>query len=253
MQMQQPPFNFFIFLLIAAAYSLFWGRIMFINANRKHTVRLSLFIMRFTRANQRDIHSALLGILYLSTGLLGSLIFSLVFKINILKYFALQNEFIIFIFIGIFAEMSIANMLMSILSSLAQRIDYEKEIKGVNWIKEVFTLPEYLIPVAPTVGGFFEELFFRGVLLIIMLKFYPSVGPFIAIAVVTVLFGLQQGIQTNSIHQASAMALGALAVSVIGSLLVIHTGSILPAVIAHCSFVIFYFRGMGFLYKDRRK
>ncbi len=244
--MSKPPFNLYIFLLLAAAYSLLWGRIMFINANRNYTARFCLFIMRFSRAKQRDIHSLFLGIIYLLTGLLGSLIFSIIFKINILKYFALQEDFFIFIFVGIFAEMSIANMLMLMLGSLTPHINYQKEISSIKWIKEVFKLPRFLIPLAPTLGGFFEELFFRGVLLIILLRFYPAIGFLAAIAIVTVLFALQQGIQTNSFPQAGAMALASLAISGIGSLLVIHTGSILPAVIAHCSFIIFYFKGMGF-------
>lgn len=246
--MPKPPISFLTFLIVVTVFSIVWGRVILFNAKKKYIMNLARFIMRFSRAKQNTIHSAILGSLYITTCLTGSIILCILFKINILKYFAIRVEYIIFIFIGIAAQMSVSTMMMSVVMAFTKKVDWTGQVRDISWIKAISFLPERLGPLVPLFGAFCEELFFRGVLVAIIFSFYPGVGIIPIIAISTILFGIQQILHTATAPQAITMGIGSIVVSGIGCLLFIHTGSFLPALIAHESFIVFYFRQMGFLY-----
>jgi hypothetical protein len=241
--------GFTIFLVLATIYSVLWGKVLLFNAQKKHIKKFARFLMRFTRMEYTHLHSAVLGALYLGGGLLGCIIFSIAYGVNILKYFTIKPEYIIYIVIGIIAEMSVSSLIISLVIAFKTDVDWVKQIRTIPWINSISLMPERIGPIIPTSGAFFEEMFFRGVLFIIMLEVFPQIGVIIPIAVVTVLFAVQQILNTETFHQGAAMAIASLSVSGVGCLLIIYTGSFLPALIAHESFVIFYFSQMGFSYK----
>lgn len=246
--MGKAPVSIFTFLIIATIFTVIWGRIILFNANKKYVLNLTLFIMRYSRAQQRHIHSIILGSFYYLSCIVASAVFSVIFDFNIFKYFLIKQEYIIFIFIGILAEMSVANIIMMTVTSSVKKVDWVEQIKNIPWINSISFMPEYVGPLVPLLGAFCEEFFFRGILFYILILFYPEVGVILPIAIVTVLFGMQQILNTVTFPQAVTMAIGTFAVSTIGCLLILYTGSFLPALISHESFVIFYFRQMGFQY-----
>lgn len=241
--------DFIIFLVLATIYSVLWGKVIMFNAQKRYIKSFARFLMQFTRISYTHLHSAILGSLYLGGGLFGCIIFSVAYRVNILKYVAIKPEYIIYILIGIIAEMSVSSLIMSLVMAFKKDVDWVKQIQTIPWINSISLMPEHIGPIIPTSGAFFEETFFRGVLFIIMLQVFPQVGVVIPIAVVTILFAVQQILNTETFHQGVTMAIASLAVSGVGCLLIIYTGSFLPALIAHESFVIFYFRQMGFSYK----
>jgi hypothetical protein len=62
----------------------------------------------------------------------------------------------------------------------------------------------------------------------------------IAIVVAGTLFVLQQLIQVQTPFQAMVIGSSCVAISLVGGLLVVFSGSILPALISHGSFVLFF-------------
>lgn len=247
--MIEPQINFWIFLAAVTLFSIIWGRVILFNSDKDYINKLTFFIMRFSRAQKIHIHSLILGMCYFGTFIVGSIIFSVLYRVNVFKYFLIKPEFIPFIFIGIFAEISVSNMVMFVVSSLINKVDWVGEIKEIPWIDAISRMPEKYGPFVPLLGAFFEEFFYRGVLFLILINVYPQIGLVASIAIPSVLFALQQMLNSQSIPQAITMAIGSISVSIIGCLLFLHTNSFLPALIAHESFVIFYFRQMGFSYE----
>ena len=84
-----------------------------------------------------------------------------------------------------------------------------------------------------------EETFFRGVLLLnLVTRFH--VAPWGAILISGAAFLIQQLVQVKTLHQAAVITAGCVAISWIGGLSVIASGSFVPAALCHAAFVIFY-------------
>src|SRR5699024_589015 len=121
-------------------------------------------------------------------------------------------------------------------------VNWVEEIQSIPWIESISYVPNNLGWIIPLVGAFCEETFYRGVVYILLRTVFPSLGIIIPIIISAVLFSIQQMLNTNTLNQCITMAIGSIAISIIGCLLVELTGSFLPALVAHESFVIFYFK-----------
>ena len=58
----------------------------------------------------------------------------------------------------------------------------------------------------------------------------------------SILFMIEQVVCTQKVKQAIAMSAGSLAISLSGCLMIVITGSIIPAIICHEMYVIFYLK-----------
>lgn len=245
--MEKLPLLLWIYIFLSSGWSIFLGLIMKIIGRSSLIKNFSLHLMRFSRWTQKQIESLALSIMYILIGIIGITLFSIFFQLDLLKYLQIKPEYIIFIFIGIFAQMSVINLLISILTSIFTKIDFTKEIKRIRWINMFAEdLPKGSSAFVALGAAISEELYFRGAFFLIFIIKFPQVGFIFPIIFVTIFFMLQQIMVLETIPQKIAMALGAMVVSSINCLLVLHTKSVLPAVLGHCSFVIFYFRGLGF-------
>jgi membrane protease YdiL (CAAX protease family) len=112
-------------------------------------------------------------------------------------------------------------------------------MNDVPWIKGVRQLPAGLAPLAAALGGMTEELFFRGVLQRILTG-RLLVPALVAILIAGILFYFEQLLQVQTAFQAVVIGCSCVAISAIGGLLVVLTGSIWPALFAHASFVLFF-------------
>jgi membrane protease YdiL (CAAX protease family) len=121
------------------------------------------------------------------------------------------------------------------------------EVQEIPWIKGLWAFPPRFVPAAAALGGVVEEVFFRGVLLRIMTDLL-AVDPPAAVALAGALFCLEQLLQVRTRFQALLIGAGCAAISLVGGLLVVLTGSVVPAVLCHASFVVFHMarpRGVG--------
>lgn len=94
----------------------------------------------------------------------------------------------------------------------------------------------------PTSAALFEELFFRCIIFFVLLKRFDWIPLPVMMMIVAALFIIEQVVCTQKVNQAVAMAVGALAISFAGCLMIVITNSIIPAIICHEMYVIFYLK-----------
>lgn len=236
-------FSLTIFCAAAALFAVLWGRVLWYFDEKSNLLpRFIFYLMTFTRMTFPEIKSLLLSLIYYAFGMVGVLAFSLAYHLDITGIFGFRLHFIPLILLGIMAEISLANFFISIYLQGVRhkRINPFLEIQNSPWISGIMKLPRAFIPFAPVIGGLMEEFFFRGILLIILVT-KLSLSPFPAIGIVTVLFLVEQWLQLRTAVQRIMIGFGSFAISLIGGILTIYTGSIIPAAVAHMSFVVFYF------------
>jgi membrane protease YdiL (CAAX protease family) len=114
-----------------------------------------------------------------------------------------------------------------------------KELKEIPWMAGLRQLPDRIVPAAAALAGVVEELFFRGVVIFILIDRF-GVRPVAAAVIAGILFCLEQLVQLQTSFQMLVIGCGCVAISAVGGLLVIVTGSVVPALFCHASFVLFF-------------
>jgi membrane protease YdiL (CAAX protease family) len=231
-----------IFLLLAVA-SLLWGRTLWYCSERSALLRRWLFfLMGFTRRPMLEVRSLLLTAIYGGTGLLLALVFAVSFGLPVSRLITpiSQSHFALAV-LGAAGEISLTNLLVDLICRLPgvggpQRL---AEMSEVPWIKGVRQLPALAAPLAAALGGVSEEIFFRGVMLRILTDRWLA-PPVVAIVIAGILFCVQQVVQVQTRFQAVVIGCGCVAISAVGGILVVLSGSVVPAVFAHASFVLFF-------------
>ncbi len=132
---------------------------------------------------------------------------------------------------------------MSVLYALRAGVDVPGAVTSVRWIQEVLVLPRRWRWLVPMTSAAVEEYFFRGVLLTGLLA--TGAHPWLAIAISGALFTTGQVVLTENRLQALVLALSSAVLSVVGGLLVVVTGSVLPAIVVHASFAGYYTNTSG--------
>jgi hypothetical protein len=127
---------------------------------------------------------------------------------------------------------------MSMLYSLAPGIDVPGAVGSVRWIQEVLVLPGRWRWVAPMTSAAVEEVFFRGTVLTGLIA--AGFGSWAAVVVAGALFTIGQVILTENRVQAMVLGSSSVVLSVVGGLLVVVTGSVLPAIVVHAASAGFY-------------
>jgi membrane protease YdiL (CAAX protease family) len=230
------------FVVVATSISFGWGRALWYFADRSQATRgWVFFAMRYTRRQFSEVRALVLGAIYYTLGLLASGLLAVSFRLPVSSLFSFKASYIALSLIGIVGEISLANLLIELSVRLTGTAGPERfaEIGEVPWIKGLRQLPPAAVPVAAACGGVVEEIFFRGAVLGIMMD-RLSAAPMIAVAVAGILFVFQQLIQVRTAFQAMVIGSSCVAISLVGGILVVFSGSILPALISHGSFVLFF-------------
>ncbi|HZF13042.1 MAG TPA: CPBP family intramembrane glutamic endopeptidase [Thermoanaerobaculia bacterium] len=230
-----------IFLLAAVAAALLWGRgLWYLDERSRAFHRLVLFVLGFTRRRAGEVRAALLSGIYYLLGLLGALAFAGFYRVRLAELVAVSASHLGLAVLGVVGEISLADLLVGV-GARAMRAGPARfaELKEVPWMKGLCQLPPGWVPVAAALGGVVEELFFRGVLLTILLRSL-AVAPWVAVALAGALFTLEQLLQVRTRFQALVLGSGCAALSLVGGLLVVLTGSVVPALLCHASFVVFF-------------
>ena len=233
-----------IFIISTTLYTVLWGKTIDILVKSKLVTKFAKFIMNYSRMKLDQIKFYIIWFGYLFMSLFGTILFSLVYKINLFNIINVNNFKYIAIFslIGFIVQLSASSMILTVISLIKRDINWYKVISDINWVKFGNKLPKALKPLYPLSGAFFEEIYFRGCIFLILITKFNFLGITGALIIVAMLFIIQQVINTQSFYQAVSMSIGALCISIVGCILILATGSFLPALICHELYVLFYLR-----------
>lgn len=231
------------FLAVAAVASLAWGKILWYCNERSDAFRRWLFLaISFTSERPAAVQSVLLGVIYFTFGFFVTALLAAAFRVPTAAIFSSVGLSWPVVVLGAVGEISLAALLVEIGCRIPTQLGPErlaKEILEIPWVKGVEQLPGMTAPIFAAIGGSTEELFFRGIVLTGMIHWF-HVDAALAIALTTALFCAQQALQVRTRLQALLMTCSCLAISVIGGLLVVATGTVIPAILCHASFVLFF-------------
>ena len=178
---------------------------------------------------------------YLFVSIIGTVIYSIVYKTNIVKYLSLTNfkEILLFSTIGFIVQISIFTMLLTIISAIKSDINW---YKVTGSIKLSNNLPKAIRLLYPLSRAFFEEIYFRGCIFLIILNEFNFINLAIAITIVSILFVVQQVLNTQNRYQAISRSVSGISISAVCCVLIVATNSFIPALLCHEFYVIFYLR-----------
>lgn len=233
-----------IFLVAVSSFSVIWGKSVDGLAKSKIVTKLALRLMNYFRAPLDKIKFYVIWFSYIIISISGTIVCCAVYDINLFNFLfsGKTYDIILYTFIGFIFQFEISSALLLIFSILKSDTNWYKIISEINWVKVSFNLPRRIRVLYPTSAALFEELFFRcSVFLVLLLKFDWVPLP-ISILIVAVLFIIEQVVCTQKFKQAIAMSAGSLAISLAGCLMIVITGSIIPAIICHEMYVIFYLK-----------
>ena len=230
------------FLVAATIFSLLWGRALWYLDERSQAFRrLTFFSMGYTRRPLGEVRALLLTAFYYSLGLVAGLLFALALDLPASALISFSAVYLGLSVLGAIGEISLTDLLVELACRVTGQGGPERfaEMQDIPWMKGLRQLPDGIVPLAAALGGVVEELFFRGVVLRISTERF-GVAPLVAVAIAGALFCLEQLVQVRTAFQAMVIGCGCVAISTVGGLLVVLTGSVLPAVICHASFVLFF-------------
>jgi hypothetical protein len=127
---------------------------------------------------------------------------------------------------------------MSVLYAARPAVDVPGAVAGIGWVREILVLPRRWRWLVPMSSAAVEELYFRGVFMTGLLA-HGAPG-WVAIAAAGAVFTAGQLLLTERGLAALVLGVSSVVLSVLCGLLVVVTGSVLPAVAVHASFAGFY-------------
>ncbi|WP_371493733.1 CPBP family intramembrane metalloprotease [Kitasatospora sp. NBC_00374] len=140
--------------------------------------------------------------------------------------------------LAVFGTSSANILCVSLLYRADPRVDVPGEIARIRWIASILALPRHYRWVVPAAAALFEEVLFRGAVLMGLAAL--GSGPLLALAVSTCLFAAGQVALVSTRVQAYVLGTSSLTLGVVGGLLTVATGGVLPALVLHMSFAGFY-------------
>lgn len=145
--------------------------------------------------------------------------------------------------LAITGSAAITAFAMSVLYSVRPTLDVASSVSSVGWISQILVLPVQWRWLVPMSSAAFEEFFFRGVLCGGMMV--AGAEPWAAILWSGLAFTIGQVLLTERPLQAVVLAVSSVVISIVGGLLLIVTGSVIPAIVMHASFAGFYTNNGG--------
>ena len=233
-----------VFLFAACSFSVIWGKSVDGLAKSKIVTKLALRLMNYFRAPLDKIKFFVIWFSYIFISLSGTITCCIVYNINLLDFLFSDNvgDILLYAFIGFVFQFEISSVLLLIFSLLKSDTNWYKIVSEINWVKVSFNLPRKIRVLYPSSAALFEELFFRCSIFLVLLLRYDWVPLPISMLIVAALFIVEQVVCTQKFKQAIAMSAGSLAISLAGCLMIVITGSIIPAIICHEMYVIFYMK-----------
>lgn len=178
--------------------------------------------------------------LYCLLPTVSSIVVAAVADLNIFGLFPARFglEFLTLTFLSIVSAISLVSVCVLLTQKLWPQVDIPGEMAKVKWIEGIMQTPPKVAWFLPLLSASFEEVFFRGVLLSGLLG--HGMNTVLAITVVTLAFILNQIVLADTWTQRLVLGYSSLAISLVGSIVFLATGSIIPSMVMHASFAGFY-------------
>lgn len=230
-----------VLILVFLGMSFVMGRLLFWIDNTKFINNTSRKLMDVIPWDYGEIKASVVGVFYYITPAVFMAAVSIPIGYNIFPYFLIKIEYLPYILITILGELSMITMLSGCLTLFSEKVNWQSEIGNISWIQSIQNRNPAVVPFVPLIAAFFEETFFRGTIFMILYLEFPETGPVFPIIVTAALFSFEQVLFTGNKSQGLSMILGSVGISVVACLSILYTGSILPCVLAHQFFLVFYF------------
>lgn len=234
-------YDYILLVALFTVMSVIMGRILFWIDGKKFINNFSRKLMDFIPWDYEEIKSSVIGAAYYITPLIFIVILCIVFDYNLLTFFMIDLQYLPYIAVTIFAELSVITMLSGCLTLFSSTANWTNEIGNISWITSIKKRNKLVAPLVPILGALFEETFFRGMVFMMLYTKYPEYGIVPPMVLSAVLFSVEQMLFTNNGKQGLSMFLGSMGISVVACISSAYTGSILPCVLAHQCFLVFYF------------
>lgn len=231
-------------LLTAYGYLLVWLYIFTRSYKDTYTKnKITLMMSTLCGLPASYSYSIFATCLYCLLPTIGTLLVAAVADINILSLFPVSFGLatLATVLLSISAAMSLVAVFVVFIHKLFPRIDIPGEMARIKWIEGIMQTPAKISWFLPLLSATFEEIFFRGALLTGLLT--AGVGVPLAIALVTLAFILNQILLASTWTQRLVLGYSSLAISLVGSIAFLASGSIIPSIIMHASFAGFYTSG----------
>lgn len=228
-----------LFLVVAAGASIVWGRVNRLGFSRG-TTWVVRSIMKYSRTNEELIRSYLIWCLYMAVGAIAAVALMLAYHVDLLRFLGLAPNFAWIIPLTFIAQNSLTGLLMQLWVVARPSSDVFADLTSVLWVRYTLTLPRLMRMVAPLCAAVIEEVFFRGAVFLILIERFPRTGAYWPIVVCTVLFALQQVLQTDTLGQSVIFLAGCTSISVVGCLAFLYTGSFVPTLVCHTAYAAVY-------------
>ncbi len=205
--------------------------------------RISLFMSSLFGIPASYSYSVFASFLYCALPTISCIVVARTAKIHIFNLFPLVMSLKLFatIILGVVAAMSLVSVFIIVSLKLAPRMDIASEISRIKWIEGIFQIPKKIAWLLPILSASFEEVFFRGVFLQGLVS--NGMNTVIAVILVTVAFVLNQVLLTDTKIQGLVLGFSSVSISIVGSIMFLASGSIIPSMIMHASFAGFYANG----------
>ena len=231
--------DFILFLVAVTAVSIAWGRINRIGYS-KAIISVARLIMKYVNLNADLIQSYLVWFVYMLVGLIASIVLLAVYRVNLLRFLALNPRYFPVILVTFVAESSLTGLMMQLSLLAKPTIDIFSELTSILWVRYTLMMPGAMRVISPLCAATVEEIFFRGAVFLILINRFHQAGAYWSIFICTVLFVVQQVLQTDTFGQGLIFLVGSTSISVVGCISILYTGSFLPALLCHAAYAFVY-------------
>ena len=234
-------FDLILFLIIATVVSIFWGRINRIGYS-KFISSIVHFSMKYSKINAELIRSYLVWSIYMLVGLVAAVALLLSYQVNLLRLCALDPKYFTMIPLAFIGQTSLTGLMMHLLLTAKPTMDVFLELTKITWVRYTLMMPGIMRVLSPIGAAIVEEVFFRGAVFLVLINAFPQTGAYFSILACTVLFVVQQVLQTDTLGQGLILLIGSTSISIVGCIATLYTQSFLPTLLCHAVYAWFYFR-----------
>jgi len=234
------------FFGLTGAYIIIWGKILWYLSERSRLVKnLVMKIMTVSTSSNAVIKSKILSVIYFFYSIIGFVLLAIISGRGILSLFSFTILTIPLALFGFLTQIMIISLVLGVfLPILRKKVSSRitEEVGESPWILGISEMRNpFLITIVPGISGFFEEMFFRGAFLYALTNIL-CINLWVSIVIVTIAFLIQQVLQLTNPGQIIIIGISCIIISVTGSWMVLSSGSIFPAALAHSVYAIFYVR-----------
>ena len=234
-------FDLILFLIIVTVASIFWGRINRIGYSKLIT-SIVHSIMKYSKMNAELIRSYLVWSIYMFVGLVAAVALLLTYRVNLLRFLTLEPKYFALIPLAFIAQNSLTGLMMHFWIVAKPTTNVFLELTSIQWVRYTLMMPGFMRVIAPLGTAVFEEVFFRGAVFLVLINNFPQTGVYLPIFICTVLFVVQQVLQTDTFGQGMILLIGSTSISIVGCIVTLFTGSFLPTLLCHAAYAFFYFQ-----------